>query len=177
MIVKQIVDEDFVNYKNPSMFIAFPNCSWKCEKECGKRVCQNGTLATSPDIEIDVEKIVARYMNNPITNAIVLGGLEPFDSFFDLYNFVSCLREKCSDDIVIYTGYTKEELINKKVDVETTICDGYIFSFDTNYLYLIEAFCNIVIKFGRYIPNQEPHFDEVLGVNLASNNQYAEKLS
>jgi hypothetical protein len=35
---------------------------------------------------------------------------------------------------------------------------------------------NVIIKYGRYIPNQTPHYDEVLGVNLASDNQYAERL-
>ena len=38
------------------------------------------------------------------------------------------------------------------------------------------GFTNIIIKFGRYIPNQKPHYDEVLGVNLASDNQYAERI-
>ena len=34
---------------------------------------------------------------------------------------------------------------------------------------------NIVVKFGRFRPNQDPHYDNVLGVKLASNNQYAKK--
>ena len=41
----------------------------------------------------------------------------------------------------------------------------------------IILYSNIIIKFGRFIPNREPHFDEVLGVNLASNNQYAKRIS
>ena len=40
MRIKFLVDEDFVNYKKPSMFIGFPNCTWKCEKECGQKMCQ-----------------------------------------------------------------------------------------------------------------------------------------
>ena len=32
---KCIVPTDFLNYKKPSMYIAFPFCSFKCEKECG----------------------------------------------------------------------------------------------------------------------------------------------
>jgi hypothetical protein len=35
---------------------------------------------------------------------------------------------------------------------------------------------NIIIKYGRYIPNQTPHYDEVLGVYLASDNQYAVRI-
>ena len=159
MIVKQIVDEDFVNYKKPSMFIAFPNCDWKCEKECGMRVCQNGALATSPDIEIDVEKIVARYLNNPLTSAVVIGGLEPFYDYRDLLYLVQHIRfAGCMDDIVIYTGYTEAE------------CRA------SCYIYDLHRYKNIIIKFGRFVPNQEPHYDEVLGVMLASDNQYAKKL-
>lgn len=177
MIIKTIVDEDFVNYKKPSMFIAFPKCDWKCEKECGMRVCQNSTLATSPDIDIDVNKIVDRYLSNPLTQAIVIGGLEPFDSFFDLYDFIRCLRVKCGDEVIIYTGYTKDELKNKKIDVNTKMNNGATFNIHSNFYDVIESFRNIIIKFGRYIPNQKPHYDEMLGVYLASDNQYAEKVS
>jgi len=157
MIIKQLLDEDFVNYKKPSMFIGFPFCSWKCEKECGEKVCQNGTLATSPDITIGVKSIVNRYINNPITSSIVCGGLEPFDTWDDLYQLIVYMRISTQDDIVIYTGYYKEEI--------------------EEYINKLKTFRNIIIKFGRYIPNQEKHYDEVLGVYLISNNQYAEKIS
>ena len=39
MIIKDIQDEDIVNYKNNSMVVAFPNCSFKCEKDCGIKCC------------------------------------------------------------------------------------------------------------------------------------------
>ena len=157
MIIKAFVDEDFVNYQKASMFIGFPSCSWKCEKECGKRVCQNGTLATSTNIEVDVRSIVRRYVDNDITSAIVCGGLEPFDSWSDLYRLVTYLRMQTNDDIVIYTGYYKEEI--------------------QEYIDRLMFFDNIIIKYGRYIPGYEKHYDDVLGVYLASDNQYAEKIS
>jgi len=157
MIIKQLLDEDFVNYYKPSMFIGFPICSWKCEKECGERVCQNSALATSPNININVHDLVNRYITNPITKSIVVGGLEPFDSWRDLKDLVSLLRTKTLDDIVIYTGYKEEEIKNQ--------------------LQYLRAYRNIIVKFGRFIPNQESHYDEVLGVNLASSNQYARRIS
>jgi hypothetical protein len=157
MVIKQLLDEDLVNYKKTSMVIAFPYCSFKCEKECGKKVCQNGALATAPNIEIDVETIINRYINNPITKAVVCGGLEPFDTWEELQKLIIELRQKTQDDIVIYTGYKKEEI-----------------SYAVDWLNL---FPNIIIKFGRYIPDQQSHYDEVLGINLASSNQYAEKIS
>ena len=104
MIIKGIQEEDFINYKKPSMFISFSSCTWKCEKECGRKVCQNGTLATTPNINIGVKTIVNKYINNPITKSIVCGGLEPFDTFDDLLQLIDCLRVSTDDDIVIYTG-------------------------------------------------------------------------
>ena len=157
MIIKQLLDEDFVNYKKPSMFIGFPSCTWKCEKECGMRVCQNGILAQAPNIEIDPYKVVERYINNPITNAIVIGGLEPFDNWHDLKGLVSLLRTQTLDDIVIYTGYKEEEI--------------------KNMVRYLGAYRNIIIKFGRFIPHHQKHFDEILGIKLASDNQYARRIS
>ena len=157
MIIKNLIDEDFVNYKKPCMFIAFPSCTWKCEREAGCRICQNSQLAHEPNIEFSIIEIVSRYLKNPITKSIVFGGLEPLDSWDDLLALIINLRQYTSDDIVIYTGYTEEEL-------KTTI----------NTLELYE---NIIIKFGRFIPNQEKHYDETLGVELASPNQYARRIS
>ena len=33
----------------------------------------------------------------------------------------------------------------------------------------------VIVKFGRFRPNQEKHYDEVLGVYLISDNQYAKE--
>jgi phosphoribosylaminoimidazole-succinocarboxamide synthase len=87
----------------------------------------------------------------------VCGGLEPFDSWDDLFQLISYVRVVADDDIVVFTGY-KEDEIEEKVNI-------------------LKRFNNIIIKFGRYIPNQQPHYDEVLGVNLASDNQYARRVS
>ena len=162
MIIKGLIDEDFINYKKPAMVIEFPYCSFKCDKECGQPVCQNSPLVNEPNIEISYDDLLTRYINNPITEAIVFQGLEALDSVSDVMNLILWLRIKynCKDDIVIYTGY-KEEEVKWIVD---------ILSSNT----LINT--NIIIKFGRYIPNQEPHLDPILGVNLASDNQYAKKI-
>lgn len=157
MLIKSLVDEDFTNYKKPSMFIIFPYCTFKCDKEAGCSICQNSSLANEPNIDISTIEIVSRYVKNPITKAVVLGGLEPWDSQLDMKQLIMELRKYTNDDIVIYTGYTEEELKNK--------------------IPIINCYKNIIIKFGRFIPNQEKHYDEVLGVELASPNQYARRIS
>ena len=162
MLIKGLNECDFVNYKKTSMFIAFPTCDWKCERDCGiKGLCQNSSLALEPNIEITIEELINRYMDFPITEAIVVGGLEPFDSPEDLLRLVKYFRAVSQDDIIIYTGYTEDELMHDEA------CHNYI----------IKNYKNIVIKYGRYVPNQEPHYDEVLGVKLASDNQYARRMS
>ena len=94
MILRGLVDEDIVNYYKTSMYLIFPHCSFKCDKECGASVCQNSLLSCAPTIEISSEDICERYINNPLTSAVVCGGLEPFDSSFDLLGLIDCLRRK-----------------------------------------------------------------------------------
>lgn len=157
MLIKGIIDEDFINYKKPCMVIEFPYCSFKCDKECGKRVCQNGALANSPNINIERMDLIDRYLKNDITQSIVMQGLEPCDSWDDLITLIFLFRCYTNDDIVIYTGYNESE-VSEQIE-------------------RLQYFKNIIIKFGRYIPNQQAHYDDILGVNLASNNQYAIKIS
>lgn len=153
--IKQLVDEDFVNYKKPSMFIGFPTCSFKCDKESRQQVCQNSALADAPIIEMEYEDILKRYLNNPITEAIVIGGLEPFDTFNQLEKLVWFFRDHTDDDIVIYSGYNPEEI--------------------KSYVDALTPLKNIIIKYGRFKPDQPHHYDKVLGIELASDNQYAER--
>lgn len=157
MRIKGLTDEDFVNYKFPSMFIVTSQCSFKCDAECGKAVCQNLPLAAAPIIEISATDLVQRYLKNDITKAVVIGGLEPFDSSRELLEFIAEFRRYSNDDIVIYTGYYEDEI------------QSYINRLANDYN-------NIIIKFGRFIPDQQPHYDEVLGVFLASNNQKGVKI-
>ena len=157
MRIKGIETERFQDYKYPSMFIAFPYCSFKCEKECGMQVCQNSALATAPILEVEADELIKKYLSNPITKSIVCGGLEPMDSFDDIVELISTLRKnQCRHDVVIYTGYRKEEI--------------------ENYIQKLMPFGNIIIKYGRFIPNKIPHYDRVLGVNLANDEQYGERI-
>ena len=157
MILKGLIDTDSINYKKISMVLEFPKCNFKCDFECGQQVCQNSTLATAPNIEVNIEDIIQRYMNNPMTEAICFQGLEPFDTFSDLWTFIRMFREISDDDIIIYTGYNKCEIRDK--------------------IKILKEYPNIIIKYGRYVPNQKPHYDDLLGVYLASYNQYTEKIS
>ena len=151
MKLKFLVDEDFVNYRKPSMFIGFPRCSFKC----GAENCQNFCLAKEPDIEIDTDDVIARFMENPITEAVVLGGLEPFDSWPEVEYFIMKFRYYSNADIIIYSGYNVEEIPQEiHEELELYGHDG-----------------PIIVKYGRYIPNTEGYYNPILGVKLASQNQ------
>lgn len=160
MFVKGIIDEDFVNYKKPAMIIEFPCCDFKCDKEYGKTICQNNPLTKIRNIKVEEEYIIEKYLKNPITEAIICQGLEPLDTMVMLFLFIKKFREFSDDDLVIYTGYNKEE--ERPQDLIKFIKRN--------------QYKNIIIKYGRYIPGQTPHYDEILGVKLASDNQYAERL-
>ena len=64
------------------------------------------------------------------------------DQFLELLECIEALREKTMDDIVVYTGYNKEEI--------------------EEHLMTFKKYKNIIVKFGRFIPNQKPHYDKVL---------------
>lgn len=151
--LKGLVEEDFVNFKLPSMFLITSFCDFKCEKENNDTFCHNSSLAAAPIIEVKIDSLIDRYINNPITKSIVIGGLEPFLQLEEIYAFIKKLREKTSDLVVIYTGYDNDE-IQDEVDK-------------------IIPLKNIIIKYGRYKSNNPGRYDEVLGIKLASDNQYA----
>ena len=159
MKLKGIIFNDFVNYKKPCMVLEMPYCDFKCDKECGVQVCQNSALAHCNTVEYHDYNIIKTYDEDDISQAVVFQGLEPLDnrSFQELLDFIDKFRQGRDDDIVIYTGF-KEEEVGSKVDI-------------------LKKHKNIIIKFGRFIPEQEHHFDEVLGVELASPNQYARRIS
>lgn len=157
MKIKGLVAEDFLQYKKPSMVVLFPTCSFKCDKECKSQVCQNSALALASSIDKTTKEIVEQYMENAITQAVCFGGLEPFDSFDDMFALVKEFRSQTDDDIVIYTGYYESEI---KDEIEQ-----------------LSHYKNIIVKFGRFKPNMPGRFDEVLGIQLASENQKARRIS
>lgn len=160
MRIKAIVAEDFINYKQPSMFITTCFCDWKCCTELGLDigVCQNAPLAQSENKDVDNKIIYEQFVNNPITKAIVVGGLEPMLQINELIELIKLFRNHGQNcPFIIYTGYYPDEI--------------------SSQLDQLKQYKNIIVKFGRYIPNDKSKYDEVLGITLASSNQYAEVIS
>jgi len=159
MKLKNVIDEDFVQYRKPCMFISTCFCDWKCCTEIGADICmcQNSPAYDSPIVNKRNDALVRRYTKNDITKSIVFGGFEPMLQFEELIDLIRCFREQTDDDIVIYTGYDQSEIQDKIEE--------------------LKQFSNIIVKFGRYRPDQKPHRDDVLGVELANDEQYAKKIS
>lgn len=157
MKLKGVEYEDFLQYKHPSMYLIAPYCTFKCDKDAGKTVCQNSHLAKSKIIDVDMFQMINAYLHNPITKSVVIGGLEPFDSYEELLRFVKTFRDVSDDTIVIYSGYNEDEIQEQ--------------------IKQLSDFANIIVKFGRFIPGQSAIYDELLGVILASDNQYAKEIS
>ena len=159
MRLKGIIFDDLVNYKMPCVTLESPFCDFKCDKECGVQVCQNGPLAKADTYDYQPKEIISAYLKDDLAQALVIQGLEPLDNrwFPELWDFLVEFRKNSADPIIIYTGFKEEEV-------------GSIIE-------LLQKLPKVIVKFGRYIPDQESHYDEVLGVNLASPNQYARRIS
>ena len=160
MIVKLVKQDDFVQYKKPCVVVCFPNCTWKCCTEAGipTSVCQNQEMCGLKDIDVTPEDVYNLYKESLFAESICCSGLEPMLQFDDVLSLLKYFREHdCDADFVIYTGYYRNEIEDKVQE--------------------LAKYKNVIVKFGRYVPNQEKHYDEVLGVWLASDNQYAERIS
>ncbi len=158
--VKDIKPEVFQDYKKCSMFIGVSTCDFKCCREVNLpcSTCQNSGVNSQEDIIVDYENIFKMFQNSLLSEAIVIGGLEPFLQADEVVQLIHYFRDRgVKNDFVIYTGYYPEEI--SKDTLET-----------------LKKLENVVIKYGRYIPDRPNRFDEVLGVTLASDNQYAVKL-
>ena len=160
MIVKLVKQDDFVQYKKPCVVVCFPNCTWKCCTEAGipTSVCQNQEMCELKDIDITPEDVYNLYKESLFAESICCSGLEPMLQFDDVLSLLKYFREHdCNADFVVYTGYYRNEIEDKVQE--------------------LAKYKNVIVKFGRYVPNQARHYDEVLGVWLASDNQYAERIS
>lgn len=159
MRIKGIVEDDFTNYKVPSMFITSCFCDFKCCTESGLDigVCQNAPLVQADTREVPDETIYRHYTSNPISKSVVIGGMEPFLQFEEVKSLIELFREHDDhSDFVIYTGYYPDEI--------------------SEQLELLKPLGNIVVKFGRFVPNRPHRYDVVLGIELSSDNQFAERL-
>lgn len=160
MLVKDIT-ESFVEYKKPSMVISTCYCDWKCCKDAcvSESMCQNSIISKQRNIEILDDDIIKRFKDSYICQAVVFAGLEPMLQIEEICMLIKRFNELDITDIdfVIYTGYYPDEIVTELDE--------------------LKKFKNIIVKFGRYIPNSKSRFDEVLGVTLASDNQFAERIS
>ena len=155
--LKDLIYERFGDYKDPSLFLCAISCNWKCCKD-NPKICQNMEINKNPIHEISFEYLYKKYMENPITEAIVIGGLEPVLQYKEIIDLIDFFRDNnCNDYFVIYTGYYEDEI-------------GDIIN-------LLKQRKNIIVKFGRFIPNSKEKYDEILGVKLSSDNQYAKIIS
>lgn len=154
--------ETFVDYKKRGVLIGFPTCNGKCWKDLGMdtSICQNEILKENL-IEIPLGTLLDKIKENiesGYAEAIILGGLEPLEDIDNLLSIVDFISNTSEDtDIVIYTGYYKEEIQAQLKEIK-----GYARN------------NKVIVKFGRFIPNANYKYDEILGVTLASDNQYAE---
>ncbi len=158
--LKGVVMEDFVNYAKPSLFLITCKCDWKCchEANIPITVCQNEPVVRQVTKEFLISSIYKAYIDNEITKAVVIGGLEPILQFEEVLSLLDYFRKQnCNDDFVIYTGYYKEE-IEKEIEQ-------------------LKKYPNVILKYGRYKPNSVSRFDDVLQITLVSDNQYAERIS
>lgn len=155
--LKDLIYERFGDYKDPGLFLCAISCDWKCCKN-NPEICQNMKINDNPVHEISIDYLYEKYISNPISEVIIIGGLEPMLQYKEVIDLIDYFRDNnCDDYFVIYTGYYENEI--------------------EDIINLLKQRKNIIVKFGRFIPNSKEKYDEILGVKLSSDNQYAKIIS
>ena len=142
---------------------------WVCG--CNHRCpcCSNPELwefDKSKDIDIDAlfGIIKTLYCNNPVDGFTLTGG-EPFDQENELMELLSMLKD-LSTDIIVYTGYTAKELLDKQSPVVNAILksiavliDGwYVDELNNNVFMRGSANQNIIILNDDYKSMYDNYF-------------------
>jgi len=163
MHLKQIIDESFGDFMECAMLLVTPYCNFKCVD------CQNKHLLQLETKNFPDEEILERFFKNPLTSAIIFGGLEPLDSILEVRKFIHLLgckvyaEELEKPTVVIYTGYELREIDS----------DLYWSGLGPE----MHQYNKCILKYGRYAPEYDKDgkridiWNEDLGVFLASPNQ------
>lgn len=163
-----VATDNVTDYKETSLFLVFPYCSGKCGEEC-----QNKDLRKKEVKEFNTEDIIKFYQSLDTHNAVVCGGLEPWDSFEELKQLVEDFARSSSVkpvDFVIYTGY--DNLIKYYFDGRYREVKEDFFDLLQTWINYADPSSNLIIKQGKYDINRKTSWhSDVLGVDLATNNQ------
>lgn len=105
-------------------------CSFGC-KGCMSPELQSKTAGN----EMSCEKIISALhkIKGPVEGFTLSGG-EPFDQAEELSALVSLLKEEFNDDIIIYTGYTLEELQERNCSFTDSVLDTAAVIIDGRYV-------------------------------------------
>lgn len=145
--------EVFQDYKDSAILFSAIDCDWKCCREYGQSICQNQKMHGQREVILPFSRVLETICNS-YTDAVIFGGLEPMLQADELVQCIEYLRQQgMSRPIIIYTGYYPHEI-------------------NTDTLIRL-ANCHVIMKFGRYDPSYEPKFDDILGITLASGNQFS----
>lgn len=161
MLLIDVKTDNITDYKETSVLLIFPYCSGKCGNACHNKYLQN--LSENEYLHTTSKAIKQLYEGLSTHKAIVMAGLEPFDSFDDVLDIVKtiCSSHKACD-IVIYSGYKKDEY-------DETFKDKLLACY---FDYNIYNNKKLIVKLGRYDEKHKNSWHSViLGVSLATDNQ------
>lgn len=121
------------------------SCTWKC-----KNCCNIHYKDYKDFYKRTIWEIINDYDRNKLVSTLILSGLEPFDNFDIMLSLIHWFRVFFEDDIVIYSGYELKEI--------------------EEYIKPLSSY-NVLVKYGRYMPNKNHIYNEDLELYLSSDNQ------
>lgn len=108
MRIAGIVEDSIVDGPGLRMTVFVQGCPHHCPG------CHNPeTWDAAGGTDVEVDKIVKKYLSNPLLDGITISGGEPFDQPDCCVDLLSKIFHRC-ESIWCYTGYTFEQLMERR---------------------------------------------------------------
>lgn len=107
--ISDFISESYVDGPGIRFTIFCQGCNHHCKG------CHNPqTHDFNGGKDVDIEYLVDKMANNPLLDGITLSGGEPFEQVDACLNLVILTKQKHPNfDVICYTGYTYEQLLDK----------------------------------------------------------------
>lgn len=111
MKISGIVEESVVDGPGIRFTIFFQGCTHNCYK------CHNpDTHDINKGKEMSIDEIIAKIKKYPYLDGVTLSGGDPLMQIDDCLSLCKRIKEELNLNIIVYTGYTYEEILKLKND-------------------------------------------------------------
>jgi anaerobic ribonucleoside-triphosphate reductase activating protein len=127
--IADYIDDSIVDGPGIRFVVFFQGCPFRCEG------CHNPhTWDFAGGREVEIEDLLEIILANPLLSGVTFSGGEPFCQPEQLNHFIDLLRRNTNLNILVYTGHTYEQLLDKNDVLINLILDKIDYLIDGPFI-------------------------------------------